>query len=276
MTNMLPVPLFASFLLALLLPGLAGAGSLDRGVDGRFDQRRSMHFKLLQDVDIDHVTGPQGTRAFERAVLAELEEAHERVRRSFDIRPRANVNVVIYDPEIFEQNFAGNFRFSAVGFYDVQSRMIHVRGDTRVERALIRTLHHEYFHAALDAVSPHGRIPAWLNEGLAQWLGAAAVGKRRLGPVEYGALVKLEAAGSWLPIERLSGPSFVGFGEHEAPFAYLESYAMVDFLMRANGEHGMRKFLRQLIRNGGIERQMKRVLRIDYPEFESLVRKEFR
>ena len=151
-------------LLSALLPP-SSLAALDRGADGKFHQRRSAHFRLLQDVDIDHRTGRGGSRQFEQAVIEALEDAFRQVHKKLDIRPRGAVDVVVYDPAVFDGTYSDQFRFSTVGFYD---GVIHVRGDVEVNRRLVRTLHHEYFHAALDAVSPRGHVPAWLNEGLAR------------------------------------------------------------------------------------------------------------
>ena len=72
--------------------------------------------------------------------------------------------------------------------------VIHVRGHTRVDERLVRTLHHEYTHAALhDAAA--GLFPAWLNEGLAEFFEALAVGKRHLSPGEHAALAGARRSG---------------------------------------------------------------------------------
>jgi len=54
---------------------LGSAGAADRGADGRYDERRSSHFVLLQDVDIDRRSGWRGSRRFEIEVLDVLEAA---------------------------------------------------------------------------------------------------------------------------------------------------------------------------------------------------------
>ena len=260
--------------ISLSVPGSLSA--LDRGADGNFDQRRSIHFRLLQDVDIDRATGPLGTRAFERAVLQELERAYEKVRRTLDLRPRQDINVVIYDPGVFEESFGHRFQFSAVGFYDGSSRIIHVRGNTRVDQALVRTLHHEYFHAVLDAVTTSSRVPAWLNEGLSQWFENLAIGKKGLSLAEFNQMRQANQAGTWLPLERLSGPTLANLDGENARSAYLQSYAMVDHLLTTHGAWRMRSFMRQITRGGNLERLMQREFRVDLEGFERDVRARFR
>ena len=115
----------------------------DRGADGSFEKRVSSHFVLYQDVDIDRTSGLRGTRHFENQVLETLEAAYDRLDHYLALQPSRSMYVVIYDPQIFDHHFARMFRFSAAGFY---SGTIHVRGDVRVNAALIRTLHHELAH----------------------------------------------------------------------------------------------------------------------------------
>lgn len=254
---------------ALLLPGSGAA--LDRGADGKFEQRRSAHFRLLQDVDIDRRTGRGGSRQFEQAVIEALEDAYRQVHKKLDIRPRGRVDVVVYDPAVFDGTYSDQFRFSAVGFYD---GVIHVRGDVKVDRRLVRTLHHEYFHAALDAVTARGRVPAWLNEGLAEWFENLAIGKRRLSSAEHAYLSRANRLGQWAPLSVLSKPTFAGLDDESATLAYLQAYAMVEHLVRHHGEDRLRSFMRQLVRGARLEWLLKREFRVSLAELEANLRAE--
>jgi hypothetical protein len=247
----------AALSISLLCP--TGLGALDRGADGGFDQRRSAHFRLLQDVDIDQVTGPRGSQAFERSVLKELERAYDELRRTLDLRPRQDVKVVIYDPAVFEQAFAKRFRFNAVGFYEAGTGVIYVRGNTRVDAALVRTLHHEYCHAAL----------------VSQWFENLSIGKRGLSRGEFSHLAEAHRHDTWLPLETISRTTLANLAAEEAGLAYLQSYAMVDYLVREHGDRRMRSFIRQLVRSGNLGALMRREFRVDLNELESAVRAQF-
>ena len=67
----------------------------DEGADGRFNQRVSSHFTLLQDVDIDRYSGPRGSREFEVRVLEILEEAYDAVGDDLSLRPRRKIAVFV-------------------------------------------------------------------------------------------------------------------------------------------------------------------------------------
>ena len=71
----------------VLLLSAASAYARGEGADGRFEKRESSHFVLLQDVDIDEVSGLRGSRNFERQVLEDLEAAYDHLDRYLGLRP---------------------------------------------------------------------------------------------------------------------------------------------------------------------------------------------
>jgi len=254
---------FGLVLCSMLLPTVAGA--LDRGADGQFSKRRSAHFEMLQDVAIDQTGGFNGSRRFEQQVLAELERAYDRLDDLLGLRPDRRIEVVIYDDGVFDRQFAGLFRFAAAGFYH---GVIRVRGATTLTVGLSRVLHHELVHAAMDMAAPSYRPPAWLNEGLAEWFEARALGKRRLNRAEWSLLAQAYGRGALFPLAALSTPSFGNFGEGSAQIAYLQSYAMVDFLARISGEGSLREICDGLIRTRDLDRTIRRVYRDDLGRLE--------
>ena len=236
------------------------------GADGRFDKRTSSHFVLFQDVDIDDRHGIRGSRRFEQDVLATLEAAYVQLDAFLGLRPRRPITVVVYDPVVFDQQFAGLFGFAAAGFYE---GTIRVRGDVAVGPQLASTLYHELVHAAFDAEAPSLVLPAWLNEGMAEWFEARALGKRRLDRGEVAFLVGAAEGGGLFSLAQLSAPSFGGFGPGEARLAYLQSYAFVDFLARHHGERRLRDLCRELVRTGQLERVVRRIYRADLARLET-------
>jgi hypothetical protein len=256
-------------LLALTLAGLilaSGAHAQGRGADGRFETRTSAHFTLYQDVDIDESGGFHGSRRFEQEVLDELERAFASLDQWLGLRLPRRLEVVVDDPGLFDAQFAPLFRFRAAGFY---SGSIRVRGDTRLTADLSRTLHHELLHAALDAAAPSLVLPAWLNEGCAEWFEYRSAGLRSLPQRGRAALAQLSAQRALLPLELLSQPSFAGLDGRSAGVAYLQSYGMVDYLVRSAGERGLARFLDELIRSRNLARALQRVYRLDLRGLEA-------
>lgn len=223
----------------------------NRGADGNFEKRVSSHFVLFQDVDIDRTSGFYGSRRFENEVLETLESAYDALDDLLGLRPPRRIEVRIWDPAIFDQEFAGLFRFSAAGFY---SGTIHIRGDAELKPALVRTLHHELVHAAWDGEAPSLVLPAWLNEGLAEWFEARATGKRRLSPGEAGAMARLAERGLVGSLWASGATSFARMDPEVAQLAYLQAYAFFDFLARRHGEASLRRFSKSLVRKRNLER----------------------
>lgn len=249
-----------AWVLAALLLAAGSAAARGGGADGEFERRESSHFLLLQDVDIDETAGLRGSRRFEQQVLATLEDGYDALDRYLGLRPERQLDVVIYDPAVFDREFAGRFRFAAAGFY---SGVIRVRGDVRLTEELSRVLHHELVHAALDAVTPNVIYPAWFNEGIAEWFEARTHGKRRLSPWELEALTRARQTGELLSFESLAMPTFAGFEAGAARLAYLESYGLMEHLGRRHGERALRDFCVELVRTANLNRTLRRIFRSD-------------
>jgi hypothetical protein len=244
----------------------APAGAIDRGADGEFGERSSRHFVLYQDVAIDRAGGIYGTRQFEQQVLAELERAYDQLDAYLGLRPERKVEVVIYDPGVFDQHFAGAFRFAAAGFYH---GVIRIRGATALDVRLSRVLHHELVHAALDAAAPSYSLPAWLNEGLAEWFEARTQGKRHLSEPERAMLSSAKSNGALFSLASLSTQSFGHLNQNAAHLAYLQSYGMVEFLANQRGERSLREFCDRLIRTQNLARSVKHVYRANLEKLEA-------
>jgi hypothetical protein len=262
---------FLAGLVTLVLLGPSLAQGRDRGVDGHFSHRRSSHFVLYQDVAIERYSGPFGSRQFERDVLEVLEESYDELARALGVRPLRPVEVVVYDPAVFDGQFARLFGFRAAGFYH---GVIRIRGGTRISTELLRTLRHEYVHAALDGAAPGVALPAWLNEGLAEYFEALAIGKRRLSRGELIVLAEALPRGALPRLEAMSGTSFAPLAEDQAALAYLKSYALIEHLARAYGEAALRRFVAQVLRTGNVERAAKRAFRRSTAELEASLHAE--
>jgi hypothetical protein len=199
-------------------------------------------------------------------VLDELERAYALLEQQLGLRPPRRLDVVIDDPGFFDQQFAALFRFQAAGFY---SGFIRVRGDTRLTAPLSRTLHHELVHAALDAVAPSITFPAWVNEGSAEWFEWRSAGLRGLPARGREMLGQMAAQKALLPLATLSQPSFSRLDHQTAGVAYLQSYGMIDYLVRNGGDRSLARFLDELIRSRDLARSLQRVYRLDLRTLEA-------
>jgi hypothetical protein len=244
---------------------VSDALALGGGADGKYDKRTSSHFVLYQDVDIDRTSGLRGSRRFEQDVLATLESAYHQLDQRLGLRPDRPITVSVHDPAIFDARFAGLFRFPAAGFY---GGTVHVRGGTMVDGRLQHTLHHELVHAALDAEAPGLFVPAWMNEGLAEYFEARALGKRGLSAREAEAMSRIASSGSAFSLADLAGGSFGHLGPDGAGIAYLQSYAFIDYLAQRSGERRLREWVRDFVRTGDLDRVTRRIHRADLADLE--------
>jgi hypothetical protein len=255
---------------SLLWP--AAGISFDDGADGHFEKRTSSHFVLYQDVDIDQTSGFRGSRRFEQQVLDTLEKAYKSVDRQLGIRAPRPITVVIYDPVVFEAEFSGLFRFPAAGFYGGR---IHIRGDTVLTDRLVAVLHHELVHATYDGVAPNLILPAWLNEGTAEWVEARSMGKRGPHSGERAFLAQVASQGQLFSLAQMSAPSFGQLGPRGAQLAYVQSYATIDYLTRKHGERSIRELIDDLMRSRNLERSVRRTYREDIDELEREIHQAF-
>jgi len=260
---------WARLVVAVALGILMGPEALaigNSGADGKFERRDSFHFTLYQDVDLDETSGLRGSRHFEQRTLQELENAYDLLGSLLNLRPERKIDVYIWDAEIFAERFQGLFRFPAAGFY---GGAIHVRGDERVTDALVRVLHHELVHAAFDAEAPRYKLPAWMNEGIAQWFEARADGKRKLSGGQRRALTNVARRGALFSLDQMAAPSFGHFSADAAGLAYLQSYGFIDYLVRSHGERRLVQFWSAVVRFKSLERGSRRAYRKDLADLES-------
>jgi hypothetical protein len=236
------------------------------GPDGEFEGRQSSHFVLHQDVGIPEAGGLHGSRHFEQQVLAELERTYDALGEWLALRPQRRIDVLIYDPAQFDAAFAGRVRFRIAGFYQ---GVIRVRGDTGLTDPLARVLHHELVHAALDSAAPTLWLPGWVNEGVAEWFEKRVDGQRSLTVGERAALAGVARTGELHSLAALASPSFAGLDARQAAVAYLESYALIDYLARQEGERSLARFLAELIHRRNLDRALHRVYHLDAATLEA-------
>jgi hypothetical protein len=264
-----PAPRALCLWAAILVLAGGESGAADRGSDGRYSERRSQNFALFQDVDIDRYTGAHGSRKFERDVLVILERAHDEVRDALGIEPSGRSRVIVYDPGVYDREFAELFGFRSAGFFD---GAMHVRGATALDARLVRTLHHEYVHAALASQVPQGTLPVWLNEGLAEYF-ERPEHERTLTRGEAAALAQALAQGQWIPLAQLGGPTLAGFDGPRATLAYLQSFAAIEHLAR---EHGVERLARLWVdvARAGADAGLRRTYRLELVELEAALMRE--
>ena len=195
-----------------------------------FLRDRSVHFELSYD--------GWRQRLLDAApdVLAELELHYADLALVFAVSPgergAPRIPVVLYRREEFAR-ITGLSEWAG-GSFDGTIR-VPIAEERSLDPALSALLRHELVHAFVRAVAGE-KVPAWLNEGLAQWLAR--------DPVAELELARRRLAGKQLlPFERLE-QAFASLAEPEIPVAYGQATLAVAYLERHFGREALIATLR--------------------------------
>ena len=139
------------------------------------------------------------------------------------------IRVVLYSREDFsELTGVGHW---AGGVYDGVVR-VPVVDFSRERAALSRVMRHELVHAFLRSMAGQS-VPAWLNEGLAQWYEQESVSERAASVARARALL---SGAKLFPLEELRGTLATWKDTDEIARGYAESLALVAFIEHWYGE----------------------------------------
>ena len=191
------------------------------------------------------------------ASLAILNESSQEYSRILGTSPKRGVTVELVKGRIrIGESFAPEWT-SAV-FY--RGKIIIPTNSRPTMSELRRTLRHEYAHAVIAELSA-SRCPAWLDEGLAQYLEGEI--NPRLGP----ALRRLISSGSAFSLSDLR-EGFFSMAEGDAASAYAQSLFVTRNLINSSGFGGLRKYLRSLSKGMNYERAFSSAFGISQRSYE--------
>ena len=196
-------------------------------VEDGFATILTTHFEIVFDYSREELGELYDSGALESLLEDTYMELGERFTW-FPVEQGARrLRVSIYEPEGFDKvTGLGDW---AGGVFDGTVR-VPVGSLSPGERAgLQRTLRHELLHAFLAELGS-GRVPGWLNEGLAQWVEEPGGSSPRL------ARAQLAAHGSF-PLSRLVGSLATWKDAAAVRLAYAQSLALVaEFAARFGDE----------------------------------------
>jgi tetratricopeptide (TPR) repeat protein len=183
-------------------------------VHGSYIEKPVEHFRILYEGGTQQSIGDRVARV--------LEAGYQRIGRTLNSYPSEPLTVILYTNREF-QDITRSPSWAA-GRYDGRIR-IAVGGALDADD-LDRVVTHELVHAVVASVAS-GRVPAWLNEGLASYLESSD--QSWVGET-------IRRAGTVVPLESLTS-GFSGLDEESAHVAYAESAVAADILCRKLGQN---------------------------------------
>jgi tetratricopeptide (TPR) repeat protein len=223
----------------------------EQRVEEGYDRRPGHHFTLRYVGEVREELG--------REILKLLERAYEEVGYDLNHYPRQEVEVVVHSDADFLT--LTDLPVWVHGAYDERSGRIRIpiRG-IRQATDLRALLYHEYAHVIVRDLTG-GRVPTWLNEGVAMLEQRTAMD----GTVD--SVRELATQGRLPSLETLNG-SFVGLQGPDASVAYAVSYAATKYLVERWSLWDVHRLLRRLGEGIPFDTAMKEATRLTVREFE--------
>lgn len=228
---------------------------LERELDAEWDfsEMRSPHFQ------ISFAGGQRESNAAAQAVAQGLEDAYFHDGRKLDLYPGERVPVVLYPSEEFHDvtqtpSWTG-------GVYDGRIKLPSRGVEDGDSAVLERTLRHEYGHVLVTQLS-RGRVPVWLNEGVAIWCE-----EERDGDREDWAYQTLSNQ-VLFPLRGLEG-SFTALPADRVHVAYAQSYLAVRELVGQSSGRRLRELLSALGAGKSLDEAFRNVYSRSVASFES-------
>jgi tetratricopeptide (TPR) repeat protein len=219
----------------------------DQQAEEAFKENESGHFMLR------YYGGAEPALA--RSILRTLELHFSAIESELDFTPPEPIGVILYT----QQTFADITRARGwVGALNDGRIRVPVQGLSDVTPELSRVLKHELTHSFIQQKT-QGRCPAWLQEGLAQWMEGQRSGEDASG------LVRIYDEKHAVPFLLLEG-SWMNFSSDMAAYAYAWSLATVEHIVQKNGMRDMERILDRLGALGSTEAACREVLHEDYDE----------
>lgn len=190
-----------------------------------------------------------------RQVLSVLRQADRDYRGQLGFGPVDDLTVVLENAAIDAPEGMPTW---ADGLYDGRIRV--PTAEREITPRLIEVLRHELAHSFVDARTG-GNCPAWLQEGLAQWLEG--------GPVERAdAEMAAQARTHSLPaLLTLEAPFLLREGP-ELRAAYAASLSAATHIVRLNGVEGLRRLIDSLGAGRPADEALPQALGVTYSELQ--------
>lgn len=220
-------------------------------VEKTFKKYETQHFIIAYSPDI-----PVEKLSYIRTYL---EEAYGRIGVFLDHYPANKVIAVLYSEGDYEKLLGGRPHW-ALAVFDGKVR-IPVGRFKYTNEDIIEIVYHEYAHAVVFDLA-EGNCPLWLNEGI------ASKAEELVQPRKKDLIKKYIEEFGLIPLNRMPA-NFTSVKDiNLATLMYMESYLLVDFILRQAGYTGLRDILKFLGKGVPINSTLARVLGDSSEQFQ--------
>lgn len=177
---------------------------------------------------------------YDRLIRRIVREGYGRVAADLGMAREAPLTIQIYTPARYAETFGAEAQQRRGAHY--QRGVVHVNGGHRLDETFAALIEHELVHAVVDHRRTGYRLPAWLNEGLAERARWRRRQVERLAQGQIQELKQAAARGQLVPLPT-RGPL--------TPFGYLQSFAAVSYVERTFGRDALLRLLHTTLERKG-------------------------
>lgn len=262
--------LFAAF---LALPPSSGAAAPKE----EWVQVRSKNFYLIGNASEKDI----------RKVATKLEQFRETFRlvfRSMNLTAAVPTNVVVFKSDSSYRPFKpkrgdGKIDDFVAGYFQPGEDVNYITLSTdRTNGDPFGIIFHEYVHFIIDTNFGKSAVPAWFNEGLAEYYQTFEIEddqKAKLGLLQDGHLALLQQ-NQLIPLGtffNVSHRALTENGNHSRSLFYAQAWALIHFLVQSGKSEGMSQFLKATMTNTPPEQAFQAAFGIGYAQMEKDLRK---
>lgn len=140
------------------------------------------------------------------------------------------------------------------------------------------TIFHEYVHFMINTNFGKSKVPAWFNEGLAEYYETFQIENdqvAKLGLPQENHL-RLLQQNKLMPLDQLFNVSnfqLLQTGNHSRSIFYAESWALIHYLIAGGRSAALNSFLGLVLKDVPPEKAFREAFQMDYADMESALRK---
>ncbi|OLD79865.1 MAG: hypothetical protein AUF67_14475 [Acidobacteria bacterium 13_1_20CM_58_21] len=230
----------------------------DKQEEESYKENESSHFKLRYS--------GAAAPALAREVLRTLERHFSAIESELNFTPPEPIGVILYTQDAFSDitkapSWAGALNDGRI--------RVPVQGLAGVDSELSRVLKHELTHSFIAqktrsaclglAASCAIHAPAWIQEGLAQWI----EGQR--SREDAAVLLQIYNDNKAIPLSRLEG-SWLNMSGDTARYAYAWALANIEYIVQADGMGDVERILDRIGAGMATETALRDVLHSGYDD----------